>query len=208
MKHSCSHGGYALITAIVFLVLLSLIALTALRSSGLEVKSGANSARRAAAFEAAEVSRSLVAGLIEPLCRSGGWPTSAGGAVPDSEFPARLPAGLSLVDRDGSGGPDNWCLEPDSEASFDPDAMDRDAAYHQALPGLQIAGDVAVRRLNTEASAGAGQAQGAGYAGIGIGVAGGGGHIHFYLRSRGAERSEQAEASATTSAVYRQVIRR
>lgn len=204
-------AGYALVTAIVFLVLLTLIALAAIRGTGVEVKSGANGALRAEAFEAAEVSRTLVGALIERLCRNGGWPVSIGGQVPNAEFTAALPVGIAIVNRDGLGGPDNWCIEPDSEASFDPGAMDTDAAYTRDLRGtlgVQINGEIAVRRLNTTAVSGAGQAQASGYAGAGVGVAGGGGQTFFYVRSRGAERGDSAEASSSTAAVYRYVIRR
>lgn len=204
-------NGYALVTAIVFLVLMSLIALAAVRSTGLEVQASSNAALRAQAFESAEVSRTLVGSLIDPLCTSGGWPSSIGGPVPDSAFGITLPSGLQIVDHDAGNGPDNWCIEPDSEAGFDPSAMDIDARYGRdlsATQGIRIEGEIAVRRLNTVALAGAGQAQAAGYGGAGIAVAGGGGQIHFHVRSRGAERDAQAEASASTAATYRHVIRR
>lgn len=203
--------GYALITAIVFLVLMSLVALAAIRSTGLEVQASGNAALRAQAFESAEVSRTLVGSLIDPLCNSGGWPASIGGTVPDDQFTRAVPAGLRIVNRDGRGGPDNWCIEPDSEVGFDPASMDVDALHVRDLSatlGVRIDGEVAVRRLHTAALAGAGQAQGSGYGGTGLGVASGGGQIYFHVRSRGAERDNQAEASASTAATYRYLIRR
>ncbi|WP_022975107.1 PilX N-terminal domain-containing pilus assembly protein [Nevskia ramosa] len=203
--------GYALVTAIVFLVLLTLVALAAIRGTGLEVKSGSNSALRAEAFEASETARTQVGSLIERLCRNGGWPAAIGGQVPNAEFTAALPAGITINNRDGANGPDNWCIEPDSELVFDPRTMDTDAVYSRDLRstlGVQINGEVAVRRLYTSTGSGAGQAQAAGYSSAGIGVAGGGGQTFFYVRSRGTERGDGAEASTDTAAVYRYVIRR
>lgn len=212
MKLRSRHSrGYALVTAIVFLVLLTLVALAAIRGTGLEVKSGSNSALRAEAFEASETARIQVGSLIDRLCRNGGWPASIGGQVPNAEFTAALPIGIRIENRDGANGPDNWCIEPDSEAVFDPRTMDTDAGYSRDLRstlGVQINGEVAVRRLYTSTASGAGQAQGTGYAGTGIGVAGGGGQTFFYVRSRGTERGDGAEASTDTAAVYRYVIRR
>ena len=201
--------GYALITAMVFLGLMSLIALAAIRSTGLEVQSSSNAVLRAQAFESAEVSRTVMGALIEPLCATGGWPAAIGGTAPDADFRITMPDDLKIIDRDGLGGPDNWCIEPDSEASFDPATMDIDAHYRRDLRntlGVRIEGDVAVRRLNTVAIVGTGQAQAAGYGGAGIAVASGGGQIHFHVRSRGA--AADTEASASTAATYRYVIRR
>lgn len=203
--------GYALLTAIVFLVLLTLVALAAIRGTGLEVQSGANGTRRAEAFEAAEIARSVVAPLIDLLCRNGGWPVSIGGTVPDAEFHAPLPAGVRIVDRSVAAGPDNWCLEADSEAGFETGPLDIDATYSRDLRdtlGVRIDGEVAIHRLHTSAVAGAGQAQAAGYAGNGVGIAGGGGQIYFHIRSHGREHASHAEARVSTAASYRYVIRR
>jgi hypothetical protein len=203
--------GQALLTAIIFLVLLSLVALAAIRGTGLEVKSGSNHARRAAAFEAAETARTVIGPLIDDLCARGGWPARLGGTVPDSEFAAAMPSGITLADHDRVGGPDDWCQDADSDGSFDPARMTSDARYDrdlQATLGIQVHGEVAVRRLNSEPIAGAGQAQASGYGGSGSAMAAGGSQIFFHLRSQGSERVERAEAGSSTSATYRYVIRR
>lgn len=203
--------GQALLTAIIFLVLLSLVALAAIRSTGLEVKSGSNHARRAAAFEAAETARTVIGPLIDNLCAEGGWPAQLGGVVPDSQFATAIPAGITLADHDRVGGPDDWCQDADSDGSFDPARMTSDARYDRELRatlGVEVHGEVAVRRLNSAPIAGAGQAQAGGYGGSGTAMAAGGGQIFFYLRSQGRERAEGAEAGSSTSATYRYVIQR
>ena len=209
MKRSSrqTSGGFALITAIIFLVLLTLVALAAIRGSGLEVKSSANNTLRATAFESSESTRALVSTLIDPLCYAGGWPGSIGGEVSDAEFASPLPAGLTIANNNtATAGPDNWCVE--TEATFNPNPSTVDARYVRTLDRTQINGAASVQRLYIAGAVGAGQAQGAGYSPPGIAVASGGGNIYFHVQSRGNERADAPEASYNTSAVYRYVIRR
>ena len=79
--------GYVLITSIIFLVLLTMVALVALKNSGLEARMSANSAYHSQSFEASEISRRLVNTLVDTNVFNRGWPaTAAGGSVNDSEF--------------------------------------------------------------------------------------------------------------------------
>lgn len=199
--------GFALITAIIFLVLLTLIALAAIRGSGLEVKSSANNTLRATAFESSESTRALISALIDPLCYAGGWPASIRGVVDDADFAYPIPAGLTIAgNNSGATTPDNWCLE--TETAFSPNPSTVDARYTREISGTRINGAASVQRLYIAGAVGAGQAQGAGYSPPGIAVAGGGGNIYFHVQSRGNERADAPEASYNTSAVYRYVIRR
>lgn len=79
--------GYVLITSIIFMVLLTMVALVALKNSGMEARMGANNALHTQAFEASEASRRLVNILVDTNVFNRGWPaTAAGGSVNDSEF--------------------------------------------------------------------------------------------------------------------------
>ncbi|MDB5977778.1 MAG: hypothetical protein JWR07_4538 [Nevskia sp.] len=79
--------GYVLITSIIFMVLLTMVALVALKNSGMEARMGANNALHTQAFEASETSRRLLSILVDTNVFNRGWPsTAAGGSVNDSEF--------------------------------------------------------------------------------------------------------------------------
>jgi Tfp pilus assembly protein PilX len=109
--------GYVLITAIIFLVLLTIVALVALKNSGLEARMGANNTLHAQAFESAETSRRMLNILVDTNVFNRGWPaTAANGTVNDSEFDA---TSLSLFTKPASAcgtsaTPTNYgvCLYP------------------------------------------------------------------------------------------------
>lgn len=179
--------GYALVTAIVFLVLLTVVALSAIRGTGLEVKSTANSTLRTEAFAASEIARTVTNRQLVAMCDNG---------------LAALPAVVGWTKLDTA----DWCLEP---KAADVTAFVTDARYTLTTP-IRVNGEVSVQRLYNSAAAGAGQAQGAGYASAGIGTASGGGNIYFMVQSRGVDRplADAPEALYNTSSIYRYVIRR
>lgn len=181
------HDGYALVTAIVFLVLLTIVALAAIRGTGLEVKSTANNTLRAEAFAASEITRTVTIRQVSAMCDKG-------------------VAGLPAIDGWTQNGGGDWCIE--AKAS-DPNTFVTDARYAITTP-IKVNGEASVQRLYNSAAAGAGQAQGAGYASAGIGTASGGGNIYFLVQSRGIDRpsSDAPEALYNTSSIYRYVIRR
>ncbi len=197
--------GYALVTAIVFLVLLTLVALAAIRGTGLEVKSTANNTLRAEVFAASEITRTLVGRQIDALCANAGRDGLTAADDPDA---VRAVPGLRLLDAG------DWCLEDSAVFVAAPIARPADARYDRSLPPAAH-GSAWVQRLYRSATPGAGQAQAAGYGGAGVGTANGGGEIYFHIYSRGSDRPDggdasgaNAEASYGTAAVYRYVIRR
>lgn len=197
--------GYALVTAIVFLVLLTLVALAAIRGTGLEVKSTANNTLRAEVFAASEITRTLVGRQIDALCANAGREGLTAADDPDA---VRAVPGLRLLDAG------DWCLEDSAAFVAAPIARPADARYDRSLPPAAH-GSAWVQRLYRSATPGAGQAQAAGYGGAGVGTANGGGEIYFHIYSRGSDRPDSgdasganAEASYGTAAVYRYVIRR
>lgn len=200
--------GYALVTAIVFLVLLTIVALAAIRGTGLEVKSTANSTLRAEAFSASETARTLVGRQIDALCANAGLDglvTETEGD--DADAPAAIAAVPGLTVNDGG----NWCIETAVAFAPNPAASAPDAIYVRSTPPVAN-GAVWVQRLYRSAAPGEGQAQAAGYGGTGIGTAGGGGHVYFHVYSLGTDKPFTSgtipEAGYNTASVYRYVIRR
>jgi hypothetical protein len=154
--------GYVLITAIVFLVLLTIVALVALKNSGLEARMGANNTLHAQAFESAETSRRMLSILVDTNVFNRGWPiTAAGGTVNDSEFDATslglftnppsscgtstAPTSYGVCLYPLAGTPINWyasnteCSGAFPCAAF-PLSLDTDAQYKVPMSSIGVAG--------------------------------------------------------------------
>ncbi len=194
--------GYALVTAVVFLVLLTLVALAAIRGTGLEVKSTANNTLRAEAFAASEITRTLVGRQIDRLCAQAG---RDGLTLASDPSALRAVPGLRVLDNG------NWCLDADAAFVAAPASLPADARYDRDRPPAAH-GIAWVQRLYRTSVTGAGQAQAAGYGSTGVGSASGGAQIFFHVYSRGSDRSaigsRAPDAGYDTAAVYRYVIRR
>jgi len=85
--------GIALFVGLVFLVVLSLVAVIAMQSTFLEMRMVTNVARQTEAFQMSESTRAVLTGppatsLFAQSLSWGGWPTSWGGDVPDANFAA------------------------------------------------------------------------------------------------------------------------
>ena len=225
--------GFALITAILFLVLLTLIAISAFKTSGLEAKMGANNALHAQAFESSEIVRHSVESLVDANVFARGWPTTIGGTVAPAQFgtttlltnkincSSASPSSYSTYGFSictDSGAPRNW-YDSNSECTssgtcaFTPGQLDTDALYAQSVSTTpndgsadKVNGLVNVYKLNTSLATGAGVQQAAGYMGLGRAAAAGGGLIYFYINGHGMDyRSRQAPVD--TSALFREVIK-
>jgi len=218
-----SSRGYALVTALIFLVLLTLVALAAIRGSGLEAKMSSNSTERTQAFESAELSRTLADNLVDANTYYRGWPASIGGSVPTAGYDATATAlfsssnGFTLTLLPQSTG--NWyainsecgtgstCSVP-----FKPTALDQDASFTKTLTTsgnstpVVITAELSVYKLVVSYASGAGLVMASGYQGFGHGAAGGGGSVFYYVYSNGHE-SANKDATAQTASIYREVIR-
>ncbi|MDR3419096.1 MAG: PilX N-terminal domain-containing pilus assembly protein [Nevskia sp.] len=230
-----AQGGYALVTAILFLVLLTLVALTTVKNSGLEAKMGTNSALHTEAFESSEAGRHTIDTLIDAHVYTRGWPkTAAGGTVDDSQFDnytkaliagaAACPTtstspGYTLCEDSGSNTPRNW-YNGNSECNYGattpcnkfPGNLDQDASYVSSFtPGgssstLNLTATVSVYRVFITLAAGEGAQMAAGYQGLGRAAAAGGSNLYFLINGHGKDYSNYQEA-ADTSALYREVIK-
>ncbi|MGH8446954.1 MAG: pilus assembly PilX family protein, partial [Solimonas sp.] len=150
-------NGYALVTAMIFLIILTLVALIAIRSTGLEIKMGANSAMRIEALEASETPRTALGPLLDAHVFARGWPESAGGDVVDSLFAYTIPTQMTIAE--DSGVPRTWYaanteVDEDPAYVFDPLHLDPDVTYARdaaasGTPAYQITGTLSVFKLRT-----------------------------------------------------------
>jgi len=107
-------SGFALVTALIFLVLLTLVTLAAVRNSGLEARMSGNNATRTEAFESSELARTQVGTLIDANVFSRGWPSSycsgcsGTTSVPDALFD---PDATKLFSSSCGSGQNGFCLK-------------------------------------------------------------------------------------------------
>ncbi|GEM_PF-686429 len=85
--------GIALFVGMVFLIVLSLVAVIAMQSTFLEMRMVTNVARQSEAFQVSESVRSVLTApaqqsLFSQNLTNRGWPVSWGGSVPDADFAA------------------------------------------------------------------------------------------------------------------------
>ncbi|MDD3762720.1 MAG: pilus assembly PilX N-terminal domain-containing protein [Nevskiales bacterium] len=207
--------GFALVTALILLAVLTLVGLMAIRGTGLEMRMSANTSMRTEAFDSSETSRLVLGPLVDVHVFNRGWPVAIGGDVADSIFDYPMPTGLSVTKVGSPAKPRDWYLsntERDNDANyvFYPDTLVADAAYKRDITvssasAVTVAGSLAVYKLRTALNPGAGSAMVAGYEGTGKAAAASGGNIFFYIRSQGQDPGQ--ESDAVTGAVFRDVIR-
>lgn len=79
--------GFALIVALVLLLVMTMVAVVAMRSTTLDLKMTTNTALNRRAFQASEGARMLMGPLLDSLTyHQGKWPEVLGGSVPDDEY--------------------------------------------------------------------------------------------------------------------------
>jgi hypothetical protein len=78
--------GVALFMGLIFLVMLTLVALIVLRDTTLEMRLTTATAQHEQAFEASEEARQVPEAILQAHVQNRGWPVSWGGTVPDAMF--------------------------------------------------------------------------------------------------------------------------
>jgi hypothetical protein len=214
--------GIALFVGLVFLLVLSIVAVIAMRGTLTEMRMVTNTARHETAFEASEALRSIPVSLFDDHVYARGWPTSFNGDVPDSEFTysTTIPSSLladakKALQKDCSGEPTLFygqlqgaCGGLPKETLYDPSTWRPDMIIAICDTGTQsCSGDVGAQISivpdGTTLSQGAGGAQAAGYRGLGVGAANGGAEMYFEIRS---VATAPGGGTATTHAQYHQMI--
>ena len=213
--------GIALFVGLVFLVVLSLVAVIAMRGTLMEMRLVTNVARHQQAFEASETLRSVPISVFDEHVFQRGWPEQLGGTLPDDDFDFQLANQMLTVFKNGlqkncAGDVDLFYgnLEPgcgglDAENRYDtntwhPDAILAMCDVTSTGCSRDITATVSIVPDGTVLAEGSGGAQAAGYRGIGGGAAAGGGSMYFEVMSVG---TVPGDGRAVTMAQYRQSIR-
>ena len=163
MRLAKPHRCYALVTSILFLVMLTLVALATLKGSGLEARMSSNNAYHTQSLESSETGRRTIDALIDANLYYRGWPNTTGinGTVAVADFDPTVTAliagsaacplapsystssvGYTLCWFGGTKVPRNW-YDHNSECGeasaitpcplFSPNALNQDAAYTQSF---------------------------------------------------------------------------
>lgn len=215
--------GVALFIGLIFLLVLSIIAVMAMRGTLSEMKMVTNVARHEAAFEASEALRAVPVTLFDQHVFERGWPASFGGSVPDSDFTynsafssAMLTKLTTAIQKDCSGAVSLFygtlqpaCSSLPKETLFDPTTWHPDMQMaicdtSSASCSANVTATLSVVPDGTVLRAGAGGAQAAGYRGLGIGAASGGADMLFEIRS---VATAPGNGVSTTQTQYHQNIR-
>jgi hypothetical protein len=214
--------GVALFVGLIFLLVLSIIAVMAMRGTLTEMKMVTNVARHEAAFEASEALRAVPVTLFDQHVFERGWPASFGGVVPDADFTyAQSLSGDMLtkvktsIQKDCTGAVSLFygALQPSCDSlpketlydtsTWHPDMKISICDTSSSSCSANVNATVAVLPDGSVLSAGAGGAQAAGYRGLGIGSAGGGADLLFEIRS---VATAPGGGTATTHTQYHQNI--
>ncbi|MGE7138321.1 pilus assembly PilX family protein [Luteibacter sp. NPDC031894] len=218
-----SQRGIALFIGLIFLLVLSIVAVMAMKGTLVEMRMVTNSARHESAFEASEALRSVPINLFDEHVFARGWPSSFNGDVPDSEFDysSTLPADLlakvkTALQPDCSGKTSLFygtlqpaCGDLPKETPYDastwhPDMVIAICDTSSESCSADVGAKVAVIPDGTVMKEGAGGAQAAGYRGLGVGAAAGGAEMYFEVKS---VAEAPGNGAAITHTQYQQTIR-
>ncbi|NUR22527.1 PilX N-terminal domain-containing pilus assembly protein [Frateuria sp.] len=213
--------GIALFVGLVFLVVLSLVAVIAMRGTLMEMRLVTNVARHEQAFETSETLRGVPISVFDEHVFQRGWPTKVGGTLPDNDFDFNLTSQMLTVLKGGLqkncagdldlfyGNLEPACGSLPAESRYDtstwhPDAILSMCDITSSSCSRSVSATVSIIPDGTVLAEGSGGAQAAGYRGIGGGAAGGGGSMYFEVMSVG---TVPGGGRAVTMAQYRQSIR-
>jgi len=217
---SSHQRGIALFVGLIFLVVLSLVAVIAMQSTFLEMRMATNVARHEEAFQMSDSMRGVVGPFLDSNFFNGGWPVSWGGSVPDNDFDWQTACGgqttcaaLTMFKTgitDVSNPPKQITGSIDvGEEPYNPSSWVTDLVLTQTNPnGIgNIAAKISVIPDGVTANQGSGTAQAAGYRGLGVSIAGGGFAKFFEVQSVGLSPDDGSNGRAVTIAQYRAVAR-
>ncbi len=206
--------GIALVVALVLLLVMTMVAVVAMRTTTVDLKMITNTVLARRAFENSEGARMAIGKTLEAHVFYRGWPVAIGGIVPSTaKFP--LPVELTVDDTsatyyNGANGTMADFEDADGRQALNaivrnPDLdFESDVNTDGVIDNADVFADVWVTWRAALLAAGSGGAQGSGYLGPGVGSAGADSNVFFDIKSRGA-----APGSAVnfTGADYRVLIR-
>jgi hypothetical protein len=228
--------GYVLVTSLIFLMVLTLVAVIATKNTTLELKMSHNFLEKSQAFEGSEAARLKAGDLVDALMFYRGWPANYGGTATTTDFDGSLynqtwPATMQLMSADGttaasaSAPPQDYttanyggnisCNGASVPVSIQCIPITLEYQYSPTSDGTYAATTdvnayISVFRLGVFNNAGSGTAMNAGYEGTGKGAAGAGAAILLYIRSQammGGLSSNPSGAVSYTGADFRDTVR-
>jgi hypothetical protein len=227
---SSAQRGVALFVGLVFLVMLSLIALMVMKGTLLELRMTTATARHEAAFEASEALRPIPEAVLADHVFNRGWPVSWGGDVPNAMFDlnktfANRLAWIDLMNPNTTSGqglqgacggstlvsfylPVSACSGQTDSYNYTPTAWAPSVKFTVCETGAptgcatnqQVDATISVVRDGVVVNAGSGAAMSQGYASIGVGTAKAGSALLLQIRS---EATVPGNGQASTIAQYK-----
>lgn len=201
--------GTALVVVLVFLVVLTLTAMTAIKRSGTDMKISTNQSFEYKAFSNSEAARAMVRKLlVDHADNNGVW---SGVAFPSGVSHTTAGSNLLANSEQASKSPTQMMsamhdltdcslasLDTDLEVRYDDDSSDGVAAGEAES---DVSADIKVVKISLAGlSPGTGGAQVEGYSGIGQGASSAGaGYVYFDVRSIG----HYGDARSVTAADFR-----
>ncbi len=188
--------GAVLITALMFLTVLTLVGVVSMQSTSMDYQMSTNAVLQDRAFYFSENGREAMGSVIDDHLFDRGWSTNV-----------ILPTGLTIADtsKDLYNGNDaGESLANAASLTFDATHRLDGNDDGDFTDGEDSNSQIIVYKTQTQWAAGAGTAMAAGYEGLGKAAAAGGLHVFFELRSRG---TTVAGAQATTAAEYRAILK-
>ncbi len=199
--------GMVLVIALIMLLVLTIVAVVAMRSTTVDLQMTTNTMLKSRAFQGSESSRRVSGVALIGHVLNEGWPTSVGGPVdPSSGYtvPAQIKvrsavsgaAGYIPVEESGSV---SYMYDADSDGKPATTAADC-ASQAKDLNQGDICSDIEIELQARVVPGGGSPTIGQGALGTGGGAAGGGAHLYFDVRSTG---YGPGNARSDTAADYR-----
>ena len=202
-----SQRGVALIIALILLMVMTMIAVIAMRTTTLDLKMATNQTMMKRTFQVSETSRVSVHDVLDSHTYYRGWPIAIGGSVAASTG-FTIPSEIQIDDDPGlqnlylANNADHWDRRPaavDIRLLVDGDNP-TDGKYDSAN---DMQADMFVSRITAVAAPGSDTSQVTGYEGLGSGAAGAGSHLYFRIIG---EAVGLGASQAVTEAHYRYVV--
>jgi PilX N-terminal len=196
-------AGVALIMALVLLLVMTMVAVVAMRSTTLDLKMTTNNTQTRRAFQGSDGARDVITPVLASHVFYHGWPTSLTGGTVVASASFTIPQGLTVrnaaqrLDLGQNGVYTRFSGSPNSDLSFKDDVNS-----NGTMNSDDVNAELWVTRIGTLPAAGTNLGSNAADQG-----AGGGGaskYILFDLRSDG---RAVGNAQARTGADYRALIR-
>lgn len=191
--------GIALMVSLVLLLVMTMIAVVAMRSTTMDIKMSANTMQARRALENSDGARDMMTPMLDAHVFYHGWPTSLGGTIDNGSFPA--PTGMSVTDatkRLDLGANGTYSRFNSSPApTADVTMVDGSAGSM-----MRVQADLWVTRISTIPAAGNTMNSNSADQGVGGGSANK--YVLFDLRSTG---MAMGNATSRTGADYRALVR-